>query len=355
MEQIITWDLGATKCTAGLIEHHSETQNLICKKKYTIKLADTVSLEDMVMKLEKALDFSFSEASAICIGAAGHFDGKNLIHTNPYPYSMHFAQLAERQHWPWYAIIHDYASIVCATFTAYMQEPHNLKRINLCPMKPHTRRVALGIGTGLGMKDGVQFPNGDFWLGQNEIGHIGITHPPSADAFYLSRHHEIMQFLQNKYAKENAPISFERILSGQGMVNLYEFFYPNQEKLSPEELGLKLSQGQASEIIDAFAWYVGLCVGAVQLIFMPQGGVWITGGVSLNYLELFDRTDFLAGIYASPAYLMQRQEFPLGVLCNPEHALIGNAFYAVNRLLNAEKVVKRRQAKSYGLRANSFY
>jgi len=69
------------------------------------------------------------------------------------------------------------------------------------------------------------------------------------------------------------------------------------------------------------------------LIFMPEGGVWITGGVTMNHPYVFDRPDFFNGINASPAYQMQRSNYPLGVLCNHEHALIGCGYYAVKRLM----------------------
>src|SRR5579862_1715863 len=164
IKNIITWDLGATKCTAGLIEYDQAADNYTCKNHCTVKLAKTSTLENLIAKLESGLNYAFPEADAICVGAAGQYDGKYLHHANPYPYPMHFANTAELQKWPPYAIIHDYAPIVCATFTSYMDQPNNIKRLNSCSIKPHSRRVALGIGTGLGMKDGIQFPNGDFWL-----------------------------------------------------------------------------------------------------------------------------------------------------------------------------------------------
>jgi glucokinase len=71
----------------------------------------------------------------------------------------------------------------------------------------------------------------------------------------------------------------------------------------------------------------------MQLTFMPEGGVWITGGVAINHLDVFDCPGFIAGIHASPAYLAQREEYPLGVLKNHEHALIGSGYYAAKRLL----------------------
>jgi glucokinase len=201
-------------------------------------------------------------------------------------------------------------------------------------MQTHGRRVALGIGTGLGLKDGVLFPNGEFWLGKNEAGHIGIGLPPAADPHHLSLHNEIMRFLHEKFSLQlNQPITYERLLTGKGIVNLYEFFYSNTGDLSPEDVGNKMREEGTPELLDAFAWYLGLFIGTMQLLFMPEGGIWVTGGVTMNHLGLFDRPDFFAGIYASPAYLMQREEYPLGVLCNHEHALIGSGYYAVKRLM----------------------
>lgn len=332
---IITWDLGATKCTAGLIEYQPGTHALICRKHTTIKLADTSSLENLISQLESGLNTAMHEADAICIGAAGHYDGKYLLHTNAYPFPMHFANTAKLQKWPPFAVIHDYASIVCSTFTSYMDQPRNIRRLNTCAMKQHGRRVALGVGTGLGLKDGVLFGNGDFWLGHNEAGHIGITAPPSADRCHLERHEQIMRFLQEITPGHcNPAITFEKILTGKGTANLYQFFHPGETVVTPEEVGAKMREGKAAEVMDTFAWYLGLFIGTVQLTFMPEGGVWITGGVIINHLDIFDRPDFVAGIYASPAYLMQREEYPLGVLQNHEHALIGSGYYAARRLLS---------------------
>lgn len=323
---IVTWDLGATKCAAGLVEYEPSNQQFVCKKHVNVKLADCTSLENLIHEIETKMDYSMAEADAICIGAAGHYDGKTLLHTNPYPYPMNFADIANGQKWPPFTVIHDYASIVCATFTDYMKHQKNIKRLNDCPLKQQGRRVAFGIGTGLGLKDGVLFSNGDFWLGQNEIGHIGVVTPPEADKKHLDRHREIVSFLKQ-------PVTFEKILSGQGMANLYQFFYPSSGTITPEAVGEKLRKGEAQELLNTFAWYLGLFVGTVQLIFMPECGVWITGGVALHHLDVFDQPDFFAGIHASPAYLSQREAYPLGVLLNSEHALIGSAYYAVQRLL----------------------
>lgn len=330
---IISWDLGATKCTAGIVSFDPKSDKLVCTKHCSIKLADSTSLDNLIDQLEAGLNFSMQNADAICIGAAGQYNGESLLLDGIYPYGMHFAQTAKQRKWHAFDVIHDYSPIVCATFTSYMDDPNNIKRLNDCEINPFGRRVAFGIGTGLGMKDGVLFPNGDFWLGRNEAGHIGVVAPPAGEVEHVKRHHELMRFLQkDSGSNDNYPIVYERILSGMGVLRLYKFFYPNSPETTPEEVGAKMCEGNVTEMLDAFAYYIGLFVGTVQLIFMPEGGVWITGGVSLNNLHVFDRPEFFAGINASPAYKQQRESYALGVMCNHEHALIGSAYYATRRL-----------------------
>ena len=340
---IIAWDLGATNCTAGIIEHTEDSRDFVCSKRHSLKLTHTECLEDLVEQLESALAIKMNNADAICIGAAGQYNGNELYHHNPYPYSMHFGQLAKSLQWPPYAVIHDYATIVCATFTSYLEESQNTKRLNLCDLQPYGRRVACGIGTGLGLKDGILFPDGNFWLGTNEAGHIGVTTPPNAAPEELLRHREIMRFLRED---SSSFVTFEKILSGQGIVRLHQFLYPSTANMTPEEVGTHILSGKTEELNAAFAWYAGLFIGTVQLAFMPEGGTWITGGVTINHLHFFDRPDFFAGIHASPAYLTQRAQYPIGVLCNPDHALIGGGYYAARMLItNSGEVTQLSSAE----------
>jgi len=334
IKNIISWDLGATKCAAAIVEYNEMTQSFHCKKQFSIRLKYCSSLEELTHKIEEALEINMLDADAICIGAAGNYDGEELHHALGYPYPMQFAHLAKTQKWPPFVVIHDYSTIVCATFTSYMEQQHSVKRLNACAINPHGRRVALGVGTGLGLKDGILFPDGNFWLGVNEVGHMGVSTPPATELHYYRRHEELIKFLHGqKSLKSNEPLTFETILSGRGAVSLYRFLHPESVGLTPEDIGTKMKLGQANETLAMLAWYLGLFVGNIQLAFMPDGGVWITGGVILKNMDIFNHPEFFHGIEASPAYLDKRKEFPLGVLCNPEHAFMGGAYYAVKRLL----------------------
>lgn len=333
-KKIVAWDLGATKCAAAIVEYDEQNQNLNCIKQGAVKIRTCHSLEQLSLRLEEILGIKMADADAICIAAAGHYDGEYLQHHAGYPYPMGFASLAKKQNWPKFAVIHDYSPIVCATFTSYMEHPENIRLLNEGAINLLGRRVALGVGTGVGLKDGILFPNGDFWLGNNEMGHIGVSTPPIANKIYLERHDELIKFLRSENILDrDEPLTFEKLLAGQGIVRIHSFFDRSASKKSSEEIGSEVRNGNAEETLALFAWYLGLFVGTVQLSFMPDGGIWLTGGVILNHLEIFDHKDFYLGIESSPAYLNLRQQFPLGVLCGTEHAFMGGAYYVSKRLL----------------------
>ncbi len=330
---LITWDMGATKCAAGVVSYDTRNHEFRCERTANVKLAHTQSLENLVESLEAHLGVKMADADAICIGAAGQYDGQHLNHlAGVYPYHMPFAKLAKSQRWPAFDVIHDYSPIVCATFTSYFKETSNLKILNPAPIDPHGRRVAVGIGTGLGMKDGVLLSNGQFWLGKNEVGHIGVPYPPCVSDALQAQHQALMRFLATENPNDRS-VTFEKILSGRGLSRLHQFLYPTEGSLSPEAVGKKLEAGLAPELLSLFAFYLGLLVGTLELMFMPAGGIWISGGVTLHHLNAFDHPNFKAGITASPAYQEERAAYPLGIMLNPQHALIGGGFYAVKRLM----------------------
>jgi glucokinase len=332
-KNIISWDLGGTKCAAALVEYDSTTNHYAIIKQHSVKLSDVGSLDELVEKFETRLNITLSDADAICIGAAGIYNGEELLLNAGYPFRMNFAKVARQRAWGNLAVIHDYAPVVCATFTDYIRQSHCVKYLNNAQPDLYGRRVALGIGTGLGLKDGILFANGDFWLGNNEMGHIGIIIPPQVDKYHHDRHLEFMKFLVSEGGLEpGEPLTFEKILSGKGTVRMHQFVHNFLHTHTPEEIGELMRCGEAQETTALFAWYLGLFVSVVQLAFMPMGGIWITGGVILKHLDVFEHPDFYKGIEASPAYMQQRQALPLAVMQNDQYAFMGAAYYAVKHL-----------------------
>lgn len=317
---IIVWDLGATKCAAALVSLKRDSQKLVCEQSCTLPLKAFDSLQALIIAIEERLNYKHRDADAICIGAAGIFDGHRLHLDKGYPIDLPIGDYAHAMSWPPWAIVHDYTPILCATFV------EDIKSIIINPGEPVSlgRRVALGIGTGLGLKDGFLLAHGDFVIGSNEMGHIGIPMPLVLDQEHRDVHHALVC----KQAR-----SFEDIISGPGMLRLHNFLYPKHRLSTPEEVGLLVRQGGARATLQYFSFYVGLFCATVQLAFMPSGGIWISGGVVAKHHEIFKQPEFFMGLNAFLAYVEERKKLPLRVMSDPDAAFMGGAYYAVKKLL----------------------
>ncbi len=341
--QYIVWDLGATKCAAALVRLIGDEYHIVSHTKVKLKACD--SLADMADRLHADLAVKVADIDAICIAGAGQYNGEELILENAYPFPMRFAKLAKQQQWPTFDVVHDYTPIVCSTFLP--ENRHAIRQtIHAGQFDPMGRRVAFGVGTGLGVKDAVLLANGEFWLGTNELGHIGITLPPKMNRVEATVHREFMRFLQDHDELHGAFISFETILSGKGLARIHQFVSGAKHRLTPEETASEIKASDDIESLKLFGWYLGLFVGALQLMFMPSGGIWIHGGVINKNLEIFNEPClrlFCRGLKSSPAYWDMRQQFPTTVLQGPEHAFLGGAYYAHQRLeqgLHSPSVLK---------------
>lgn len=312
-------DLGGTKCAAAVINQDNPYDIQAFADTF---LVDHSSLNSMIDALESKLQFNFHQAQNILIAAAGIYDGECLQLANPYPFEISLAKAQRQRQWHNLRVVHDYVPLLCTSLL-----PDHIRQKYSHVIRPGQiniagRRLALGIGTGVGGKDGALLPNGEFWFGDNEIGHIGISSPPSVEQSSLTYHQEFMRFLQ----KSNTTVTFENILAGKGLVRMFNFLYPERSSDSPSEVGLALSSGHANELLALFAWYLGLFTANCELCFMPSGGIIFGGGVLQKHSYVFEQADFTAGLQACNAYQNERQQFPLSLCLDNTLLFLGGAY-----------------------------
>jgi glucokinase len=326
----VVWDLGATKCAAAVVVVEQGTYTVLTS--VVTFLRDETSLRSMAENLHARLQIDLRQVDGICIAAAGCYDGQMLHLASGYPFPMCFADVAREQLWPYFEVVHDYTPVVASTFVC-QQKPSSVVMLRQGEVEECGRRVAFGIGTGLGLKDAVLTSSGGIWFGSNEVGHIGVIHPPLGNTEYAKCHADFMRFLALQTKRHHQPVTFETILSGQGFAHCYNFIASPGRDLSPQQVQALIDGGcvYRDEMLGLFAWYLGLFVGSLQLIFMPSGGIWMGGGVIKKNLSIFTSNvmdKFWAGVDSSPAYAEQRHKFPLGVMQADELIFMGGAFYA---------------------------
>lgn len=156
----------------------------------------------------------------------------------------------------------------------------------------------IGAGTGLGEAFATMGANGDYEVWPTEGGHSEFA--PHGDGS-SQLEYEMIEYLQIKYSAK-ARISVERIVSGRGLSNIYEFLawkFPeqvNQEvqrrfvgpvegprTFDPAVITKAAQKGECElsrRAVEMWCGAYGSEAGVVALKYMPYGGLYITGGVT---------------------------------------------------------------------------
>jgi glucokinase len=167
---------------------------------------------------------------------------------------------------------------------------HEKDRIILNPgdLKKNTTRVAVGAGTGLG----VAWAEGNAKAAcahDTEGGHIDFA--PGDDIQI-----ELLRFLQQRFGH----VSYERILSGDGLVSLYQFCAGKQcaanhrDEISAEWVNRQSENDEvADRALSLFVQIYGAYTGNIALLFKPYGGIFITGGIAAKIANKMQSENFI--------------------------------------------------------------
>ncbi|RME01393.1 MAG: glucokinase, partial [Calditrichaeota bacterium] len=151
---------------------------------------------------------------------------------------------------------------------------------------PGERFAVLAPGTGLGQ--GFLFfdrNSGRYHVLASEGGHADFAPTNEIQT-------ELFRYLRAKFSR----VSYERVLSGQGLVNIYEFLRECGKAEAPAELQQRLAQQDAAAVIsgsaltgefkicvmalDIFAAILGAQAGNLALLLTATGGVYVGGGIA---------------------------------------------------------------------------
>jgi glucokinase len=205
----------------------------------------------------------------------------------------------------------------------------------------------IGAGTGLGEGFLVPLPGGRHRVFPSEGSH----------ADFAPRSHREFQLL--KYLRERHEItraSVERVVSGMGIVSIYQFLRdqsPQQESAALAKIYRTWQQelGKAEKTIDlgaeisraALAGKDPLCAQTLNLFIeaygaeagnlclklLPYGGLYVAGGIAAKILTLLQAGNFMQAFRDKGRMSAQMAKFPVHVVLNPRVGLLGAAICAV--------------------------
>lgn len=198
--------------------------------------------------------------------------------------------------------------------------PEDLQQIG--SGKPETGRSIglVGPGTGLGVSGLIPSSKG-YTAIEGEGGHI--TMPAFND-----REAELIALARKKYAH----VSAERLLSGPGLMMLYQVIAESNgsqvENLQSDEISLRGVAGSCPicrEAIDTFCAMLGTVAADVALVLGARGGIYIGGGIIPKLGEYFVTSPFRTRFEEKGRFSSYLAKIPTWVIHAPWPGLIGAA------------------------------
>jgi glucokinase len=266
-----------------------------------------------------------------CFGVAGPVQN-GVVQVTNLPWTVDAAALQADLGFSKVSLLND---LEANAYGIYTLEPHELLPLNPLGKRDQVgHRALIAAGTGLGEA-------GMMW--------DGITHRPFASegghASFAPNDalgDELLFFLR----QERGHVSWERVLSGMGMTNLYRFFRQRSGEPEPDWLTVQIRDGDPAavvtqaglkgidpvcvDVVDCFTRNYGAEAGNLALKLLSLGGVYIGGGIAPKILPKLQSPIFLDAFYHKGRLSPLLQSMPVYVILNDKTALQGAAWYAAH-------------------------
>ncbi len=183
-------------------------------------------------------------------------------------------------------------------------------------------KAVVSIGTGLGIsavtKEGIVLPS--------EGGHVEF-------APQTPQQRELLSHLESRYAH----VSLERLLSGQGIANIYGFV-AGEPAPAPRLVTERAFSGEprALEAMGLFAEILGAACGNYALTFLASGGVYLGGGIMPKILPLLKPEPFHQGFCAKGRFQSLLETIPVFAILDEMAPSLGAAAYGSRLSANAQ-------------------
>jgi glucokinase len=154
---------------------------------------------------------------------------------------------------------------------------------------------------------------------------------------------ELLNFLRHEFGE----VSWERVVSGPGLHNIYRFLRDTGRGEEPDWLARQMRQPDPSAVIsqaalagtstlcrqalDLFVALYGAEAGNLALTLMATAGVYVGGGIAPKIIQKLTDSTFLDAFVAKGRLKPLLQQIPIQVIMNDQVALLGAARFAMRQ------------------------
>lgn len=258
-----------------------------------------------------------------CFAVAGPVSGRHAEVTN-LPWQLNADELANTFNIEHLHLCNDFEAVAHGIACLSDEEIVTLQQGEVDETMP---RAVIGAGTGLGQA--VLFPVDTSWhVVSTEGGHTDFAPTDSKQTLLLE--HLIERF---------GHVSYERVVSGAGLVTIYEFLRAYEQYDENPQLRQAMMKGDpaaaisqfaneqrdllASEALDMFIQIYGAQAGNLALTVSPRGGLYLAGGIAAKNLERFKQGQFINAFVAKGRMKSLMEKIPVHLITEPKVGLLG--------------------------------
>lgn len=320
--KVLAGDVGGTKTHLAVFEVESERLETVCERTY--RSGDYASLDAIINDF---LDRESVTCRQACFGIAGPVQHGRAEVTN-LPWIVETRALSKRFGFERAALIND---LEANAWGIGALSANDFYQMNAGRADAVGNASIIAAGTGLG-EAGLYWDGQRHWPFASEGGHTDFS--PQGD---LER--KLLEYLQGRFDH----VSWERVVSGMGLVNVHDFLRTHRNVAVPSWLGEEMASGDTAaaisraaiaerdalcvEALDLFIHLYGVETGNHALKIMATGGVYVGGGIAPKILEKLKGPQFMAGFLAKGRMRPLLETMPVRVILNDRTALFGPALY----------------------------
>ncbi len=284
--------------------------------------------ESLIEAVRWFLKEETSQINAACFGVAGPVSEGRCQVTN-LPWMIDSAELSCKLDISSVTLLNDLEAMAYGILDLKEEDFFSL---NTGRVDPSGNRAVIAAGTGLGEAilfwDGVQHRPSS-----SEGGHCDFA-PRNENEIHLLRY--LLKHYQH--------VSYERVLSGSGLHNIYRFLEESEQNAKVDQVSERLEQEDPGSVIsalalahqsercvkalDLFVSIYGAEAGNLALKTLATGGVFIGGGIAPKILEKLKDGAFMKAFLAKGRFASALENIPVKVILNDLTALLGAARFA---------------------------
>jgi glucokinase len=323
---ILAGDIGGTNARLAYFQPQNGHLRLVSERVFPSR--EHSELGEIVTQF---LDDSHTRPEVACFGIAGPVRN-GRVETSNLPWVIEQSRLAQQIHLPATLLIND---LEASAWGIGALVPGDLVALNKVTSPAVGNQAVIAPGTGLGEA-------GLFWDGTChhvfacEGGHTDFA--PQNDLQI-----ELLRFLRKRFGH----VSYERVLSGPGLVNVYEFLRDSGKEKASRDLdsnayksdpaatisraALDGSSELAVKALDIWISVFGAEAANLALKTMATGGLFLTGGISPKVLSNLKGPLFMEAFLDKGRLRHLVEAIPVQVVTNEKAGLLGAARCAAVR------------------------